>query len=197
MDEGATGEDSAGGTSARKRARLRGLMWLFLALGLGYALGAYTFAAMTRGVPKILGDLRLEEIRLQRAEVRAQQLRAELAARAADLMAREASLAARQAASHRGDRPGPLEPRTPPVEPGPSDFQELSFFEVGVDLEPGTYETAGPARGLFGVCSWALSNLGGTGISEGHATYGPAVVGLESGTLFVTRGCQKWRRQDQ
>lgn len=195
MDEGATG-DSAGGADASRSARLRGLVWLLLAVGVGYTLGSYTFASMTKGVPQMLGDLRLQEIRLQRAEVRAGHLRAELAAQAADLMAREADLAAREAtASHRGDQPAPFEARTPAVEPVPSDLERLRVFEVGVDLEAGTYQTAGPDRGVFGVCAWAWSSLGGTGTSEGHASYGPAVVALETGTLFVTQGCQKWQRQ--
>lgn len=176
--------------------RLRGLLGLLLAAGVGYVLGAYTYAVTTRDVPRLLSDLRIERARLEEAQLRARKLRADMAVRAASLATWEADLSAREVAVHdRASQAPGSQAGTAAVQPAPGASEsDPSFFEGGIDVEPGTYRTDGPASGGFGVCSWATGRPGEVGSIEGHASYGPAVALIQTGSLFVTRGCQDWER---
>ncbi|MDQ3974470.1 MAG: hypothetical protein M3276_09095 [Actinomycetota bacterium] len=165
---------------------------------MGYVLGGYTYAVTTRDVPRLLSDLRIERARLEEAELRARELRADMALRAASLATWEADLSAREVAVHDpASQAHEFQAGTTAAQPVPGESEsDPSFFEGGIDVEPGTYRSPGPASGGFGVCSWASGRPGDVGSIEGHAGYGPAVAVIQTGSLFVTRGCQDWERAD-
>jgi hypothetical protein len=91
--------------------------------------------------------------------------------------------------------PAPLTPAAPPKPVGPqSAIDGDGTYQVGIDIVPGTYRSAGGAN-----CYWEReSDLSGTlgGIIANSAASGTQVVTiLPSDAAFKTEGCGTWQRQ--
>ncbi|WP_116044486.1 hypothetical protein [Amycolatopsis palatopharyngis] len=81
----------------------------------------------------------------------------------------------------------------PPPPPGPKVEFGPGTWEVGVDVQPGKYKTAGPDGGL--PCYWArLKDTSGDlgSIINNSILEGPGTVTINKGELFETSGCQDW-----
>lgn len=64
-------------------------------------------------------------------------------------------------------------------------------YEVGKDLAPGTYRSAGSSD-----CYYAVLNSPDTNdIATNNITSGPAIVSLSRGRYFYTSGCDEWTLQ--
>ncbi|WP_146615725.1 hypothetical protein [Nonomuraea aridisoli] len=69
----------------------------------------------------------------------------------------------------------------------------LRTFEVGTDIQPGTYRTTGPVAG-FTMCYWVRMNATGGVIASGMPA-GPASVTVQPADKeFHTGGCAEWTR---
>ncbi|MGI5270933.1 hypothetical protein ACQEUU_17390 [Nonomuraea sp. CA-218870] len=85
-----------------------------------------------------------------------------------------------------------------PATPDPGDpLASMRTLVVGVDIQPGTYRTTGPAGGT-GQCYWARMNSATGGLADvidaGMPT-GPATVTvLATDKSFQTAGCAEWTR---
>lgn len=68
------------------------------------------------------------------------------------------------------------------------------LFEVGKDIKPGTYHTAGPSSTGSGDCYWArLASNDTTNIIDNGNEAGPATVVIQNNdAFFETSGCQSW-----
>lgn len=89
---------------------------------------------------------------------------------------------------------------TPTVAPGPkTSFKGDGTYRVGADIAPGTYTTAGPAKGGIGSCYWSrLSSLDGEfgSIIANENLEGQGVVTIAAtDAAFKTTGCQDWNKQ--
>lgn len=76
---------------------------------------------------------------------------------------------------------------------------DLSFtdgaYEVGLELEPGTYRTEGSAVDLFPSCNWKRFRSGGEGLVASGSSTGPTTIAIEATDgAFESRGCQPWVR---
>ncbi len=67
-------------------------------------------------------------------------------------------------------------------------------YRVGVDIEPGTYRTAGKSAEGATDCYWArLSSLNEVDILASNITTAPQMVLIEAGDrAFLTHSCQTW-----
>lgn len=66
-------------------------------------------------------------------------------------------------------------------------------YEVGVDIEPGQYKTAGPPEGLIELCTYSRhADNSGDSLITFDSTQGPASVTLEEGIFFDTSGGCEW-----
>ncbi|WP_420880399.1 hypothetical protein [Rhodococcus sp. (in: high G+C Gram-positive bacteria)] len=72
------------------------------------------------------------------------------------------------------------------------------LYQVGVDVQPGTYTTAGAWPGSLIPCIWSrIDQLpgGGTVTIEGGNSFDPVTVTIEQGDdAFMTAGCRGWSR---
>jgi hypothetical protein len=68
-------------------------------------------------------------------------------------------------------------------------------YEVGVDIEPGKYKTAGSAQDSSFSCYWARLKDDGEDIIDNSIQNGPQTVTLRAGELFETTRCGAWTRQ--
>jgi hypothetical protein len=96
------------------------------------------------------------------------------------------------------------EPTTPTTTLDPAGEGEAvegtGTYEVGEAtvpaLDPGVYETTGPAA-AGGRCTFVvLSSQGGTTIASGASSGEPLRVTLTEGQVFLTRGCAPWVAED-
>jgi hypothetical protein len=80
--------------------------------------------------------------------------------------------------------------------PGPRTSFGPGTYQVGVDIAPGTYRTAGPSGSTS--CYWArLRDLsgGGNNIIANDLQQGPTVAAIAaSDAAFTTAGCQTWTK---
>lgn len=69
-------------------------------------------------------------------------------------------------------------------------------WEVGVDVQPGKYKTAGANDSISGLCYWDVrkNNEEGDFVSQGviDSKLEPGRVTLVKGQFFKTSGCQDW-----
>lgn len=77
---------------------------------------------------------------------------------------------------------------------------DLSFtdgaYQVGSELEPGTYRTEGSAVDLFPSCHWKRFRAGGQGLVASGSSTGPTAITIDpTDGAFESRGCQPWVRQ--
>lgn len=84
----------------------------------------------------------------------------------------------------------------PPPEPGT--ISGSGTFLVGIDIEPGTYRSAGPVATVIPNCYWARhKDASGDMLSiiANDNSQGPAVVKIAATDgAFETNGCQTWKR---
>lgn len=70
-------------------------------------------------------------------------------------------------------------------------------YQVGVDMQAGTYRTAGPEDGSFGGCYWERDkNASGDfdAIIANDNLSGSGIVTVKRGEYFKSSGCQSWVR---
>lgn len=67
------------------------------------------------------------------------------------------------------------------------------LFEVGVDVQPGTYRTDGPDGSNEGGCYWSRTDGAGEVIDNGVVNE-PGTVTVAAGESIDTAGCLVWRR---
>ncbi|HEY0447843.1 hypothetical protein [Actinophytocola sp.] len=73
-----------------------------------------------------------------------------------------------------------------------SEFRD-GLFEVGVDVQPGTYRTDGPDGSNAGGCYWSRTDATGNVIDNGVVNQ-PGTVSIAKGERVDTAGCLTWRR---
>nr|WP_090277520.1 hypothetical protein [Mycolicibacterium komanii]CRL72087.1 lipoprotein [Mycolicibacterium komanii] len=85
----------------------------------------------------------------------------------------------------------------PPAAPGPPPAAPLTAidkdgtYQVGTEIVPGTYASAGPIDG--GACYWKRVN--DDQVPDNALTKKPQVVRIEAtDTAFTTRDCQPWQQ---
>lgn len=70
-------------------------------------------------------------------------------------------------------------------------------YEVGPDVSPGKYRTAGAEPSVLQLCSWTIRAANGEpvdfGVIDGEDE--PANVTLKKGQEFQTNGCKPWMRK--
>lgn len=81
---------------------------------------------------------------------------------------------------------------TPPPPPGPAVEFTQGTLEVGVDVQPGKYKSAGPTGANSAGCYWARLSNDGTDIIDNSIVRGPGTITIRAGELIETTGCQKW-----
>lgn len=88
--------------------------------------------------------------------------------------------------------PAPARVTTPAAAPEPTGITE-GTYEVGADVAPGKYKTAGPDSGS-GHCYYArLKNSDGFNIIDNDLKEGPMSVTIKASDYeFETNGCQPW-----
>lgn len=67
------------------------------------------------------------------------------------------------------------------------------LFDVGEDVQQGTYKTGGPDGSNAGGCYWTRSSGTGDTIQNGLLD-GPGTVTVRNGERIDSAGCQPWRR---
>ena len=92
-------------------------------------------------------------------------------------------------------------PAPPPASSLPTEFGNGSF-EVGVDVAPGTYRSAGPADARIPFCSFARLKTAGASyadldqVIDIQNVQGPAIVTIDpSDGGFFSQNCQTWVRR--
>lgn len=83
---------------------------------------------------------------------------------------------------------------TPPPPPGPkTTIDSDGTYQVGVDIAPGNYHTAGSSG-----CYWArLSSLDTNDIIDNNNSNGPQVVSIQpTDKAFLTQRCGTWQKTD-
>lgn len=70
-------------------------------------------------------------------------------------------------------------------------------FEVGKDVAPGKYKTAGAEGGIISLCTYTVTGSGGNYDDFGtlSSTAEPAYVTLKPGQTFESSGCAPWIKQ--
>ena len=77
----------------------------------------------------------------------------------------------------------------PPDEPGKALLDGL--HRVGVEVEPGVYQTIGPSGTNAGGCYWTRTDNVGRVIDNGVIS-GPGTLTVNADELVETAGCQPW-----
>ncbi|WP_197382595.1 hypothetical protein [Mycolicibacterium mengxianglii] len=84
------------------------------------------------------------------------------------------------------------EPAPPPPAPKTT-IDADGTYQVGADIAPGTYQSAGPIEN--GTCYW--KRIGGEQILDNAMSKKAQVVQIEAGdTAFTTSDCQPWQKTD-
>ena len=94
---------------------------------------------------------------------------------------------------------------TPTVEPTPTPTSVTignGSFEVGVDVQPGRYRSAGP-KGVFPMCSFVRLKTAGASMLDFEQVIdiqnvgGPAIVNIAATDGgFFSQGCQTWELRE-
>lgn len=116
----------------------------------------------------------------------------------AELEDARAELAGRESAVRRAeeDLAGEQKKFDEAVADRKADSVGQGVFEVGVDVKPGKYRTAGPDGSNSVGCyyAWMASSDAGSRILDNNIVKGPAVVTLKSGQFFENATCQDFIR---
>ena len=83
----------------------------------------------------------------------------------------------------------------PPPPAHPATALLDGVHHVGVEVEPGIYQTTGPSGTNEGGCYWTRSDSGGALIANGVLT-GPGTLTIGLDELVETTGCQPWQKVD-
>jgi len=67
------------------------------------------------------------------------------------------------------------------------------LHRVGVEVEPGIYQTTGPSGTNAGGCYWTRTDTGG-GIIDNGVISGPGTLTINENELVETAGCQPWQK---
>jgi hypothetical protein len=67
------------------------------------------------------------------------------------------------------------------------------IHRVGVEVEPGIYQTTGPSGTNSGGCYWTRTDTTGGIIDNGVIT-GPGTLTIGPNELVETAGCQPWQK---
>ena len=85
-----------------------------------------------------------------------------------------------------------------PAPTGPVTTFGEGTFEVGTDIEPGTYKTAGPASGWMKYCYWERQSATDgefSSIIANEGGEGPTTVTISpNDAAFKTSGCEAWMK---
>jgi hypothetical protein len=79
----------------------------------------------------------------------------------------------------------------PPGEPEKALLDGI--HRVGVEVEPGVYQTTGPSGTNEGGCYWTRTNSGG-GLIDNGVINGPGTLTIAVNELVETAGCQPWQK---
>jgi hypothetical protein len=109
----------------------------------------------------------------------------------------------------RDETPPPVARTIEPVAPAPQTFQvpvteagrrdaisgnRDRYLQVGVDIMPGLYQSAGPFQGAL-ECRWERTKRDQDEILASKSSTGPVTVQVEeTDGYFHTTGCKPWRR---
>jgi hypothetical protein len=77
----------------------------------------------------------------------------------------------------------------PPATPATALLDGL--HEVGVEVQPGIYQTTGPSGTNAGGCYWTRTTTAG-GIIDNGVISGPGTLTVNANELVETAGCQPW-----
>jgi hypothetical protein len=80
----------------------------------------------------------------------------------------------------------------PAVPAGPLTTFGNGTYEVGVDVAPGKYRSAGVADSAVPLCYFDQTDAKGTIKDQGVSNEGPSRATLKSGLTFKSSGCQQW-----
>lgn len=80
---------------------------------------------------------------------------------------------------------------TATMPPGLATRFDDGLFDVGVDVVPGTFRTAGPDGSNASGCYWSHIGPSGDVIANG-VLQEPGTVTMSDGDRFDTTGCQPW-----
>ena len=91
-------------------------------------------------------------------------------------------------------QPAPPPPPAPSPAPAPkTSIDADGTYQVGTELVPGTYSSAGPIEGS--ACYWKRVN--GEKMVDNALTKKPQVIQIEAtDTAFTTNDCQPWQKTD-
>jgi hypothetical protein len=67
------------------------------------------------------------------------------------------------------------------------------IHEVGVDVQPGVYQTTGPSGTNAGGCYWTRTD-GEGGLIDNGVISGPGTLTINANELVETAGCQPWQK---
>jgi hypothetical protein len=81
---------------------------------------------------------------------------------------------------------------TPPPEV-PATALLDGIHTVGVEVQPGVYQTTGPSGTNAGGCYWTRSD-GAGGVIENGVITGPGTLTVHLNELVETAGCQPWQK---
>jgi hypothetical protein len=81
---------------------------------------------------------------------------------------------------------------TPPPEV-PATALLDGIHTVGVEVQPGVYQTTGPSGTNAGGCYWTRSD-GAGGVIENGVITGPGTLTIQLNELVETAGCQPWQK---
>jgi hypothetical protein len=79
----------------------------------------------------------------------------------------------------------------PPATPSAALLDGL--HRVGVEVQPGVYQTIGPSGTNAGGCYWTRTDIGG-GIIDNGVEAGPSTITVTANELVETEGCQPWQK---
>jgi hypothetical protein len=69
----------------------------------------------------------------------------------------------------------------------------VGIHTVGVEVQPGVYQTPGPSGTNAGGCYWTRSD-GTGGVIENGVITGPGTLTIRLNELVETAGCQPWQK---
>lgn len=164
----------------KRRTVLTATVVGLLAFFLGMGIGGSGNNAETPVVEEATASSGATEEDLDRREAELESREGDLTTKENELNQREEDLAARELEEPSGTGDGTI---------------ENGVFEVGTDVDPGTYETEGSDDPDL-PCTYRVSeDEEGVEIISSEVSEGPGTVTLEDGQYFTSEYCQTWQRQ--
>lgn len=85
-------------------------------------------------------------------------------------------------------------PPTTEAPPGPLTTFGPGTYDIGTDVAPGTYKSAGPLESVSPLCYWDTESAAGAIDGQGVTPAGPSRAVLRKGMVFTSSGCQDWHK---